>query len=645
MKKRLLSLTLALALYLCLCTIPVAAIGDMASATQSSPISTSNGVFAIIDENDSLWMWGHNSFGQAGNGGVGDSTYRASDIYFGASGKLRPCQTTPVKVLDDVVSVSCGGSHTAAVKKDGSLWMWGLNFQGQLGNGRQSNKVYEEPAFGAIPYQTIPVKVMDGVVAVSCGEDFTGAITADGTLWMWGSNENGQLGNGKMNTDYYIIGVASVLSDTPIKVLENVSAVSCGSDFTAAIKADRTLWMWGSNVSGQLGNGNTGNVTHNFHTYQTRPVQVEKDVISVSCGAKYTATVKSDGSLWTAGDGYMGILGNGQYKGQTDIWFQTGAANAYTSVSCGNGHGIALSENTAYAWGDNTEGQLGTQNRGSQLTSEVVGLYFYYIASPTKVDSLTNNVTAVSCGSGQTIALRADGTVWVWGYNYDKDLGNGGKSNDTNSPGMAIQTLPSQVPNLKAKQPSNVATPTASYTPPDNTVTFADVPEGQYYTEAVNWAVEKGITSGTSKTTFSPNNTCTKGQIITFLWRAKGEPEPEFKNPWFRDTDRGDYYYKATLWALDMGMAKGIGFLEPFGVNQSCTRAQAVLYIWQAEGSPVPSTKANFADVSTNSDYAQAVAWAVQQGITSGTSAKTFSPNATCTRGQIVTFLYRAMGK
>ena len=166
------------------------------------------------------------------------------------------------------------------------------------------------------------------------------------------------------------------------------------------------------------------------------------------------------------------------------------------------------------------------------------------------------------------------------------------------------------------------------------------VKESDYFADAVLWAVEKNITSGTSKTTFSPGETCSKAQILTFLWRANGSPEPTAANP-FTDIKTSDYFYKAALWAAEKGLVSG----STFGTNTDCTRAMTVEYMWKAAGSPAPAGKADFDDVPANADYAQAVAWAVEQEITSGTGGGNFSPAVTCTRGQIVTFLYRAMGK
>lgn len=170
---------------------------------------------------------------------------------------------------------------------------------------------------------------------------------------------------------------------------------------------------------------------------------------------------------------------------------------------------------------------------------------------------------------------------------------------------------------------------------PAKTGGFLDVEQTAYYCGPVLWAVENGITAGTGTTTFSPNVTCTNGQILTFLWRANGEPEPTITNP-FSDISVSDYYYKAALWASAHGLVSG----TIFDADVPCTRAMTVTYLWQLSGSPAVGSS-TFSDTPVNADYAQAIAWAVSQGITSGTGNNQFSPGATCTRGQIVTFLYR----
>ena len=168
---------------------------------------------------------------------------------------------------------------------------------------------------------------------------------------------------------------------------------------------------------------------------------------------------------------------------------------------------------------------------------------------------------------------------------------------------------------------------------------FSDVKTGDYFAEPVLWAVEKGITAGTSATTFSPNTDCSVAQILTFLWRANGSPKSSGSNP-FTDIKSGDYYAEAAVWAYEKGMVSG----STFGGNTPCTRSMAVTYMWKAAGSP-NAGKSGFTDVPANANYAGAVAWAVEQGVTAGTSASTFSPDNVCTRGQIVTFLYRGLAK
>ena len=171
---------------------------------------------------------------------------------------------------------------------------------------------------------------------------------------------------------------------------------------------------------------------------------------------------------------------------------------------------------------------------------------------------------------------------------------------------------------------------------------FLDVPAGAYYEDAVVWAVGKGITSGTNATTFDPNGTCTRAQAVTFLWRAAGSPTPKTKLMPFPDVPVGSYYWNAVLWAIEQGITEGTSYLT-FSPNDSCTRAQIVTFLWRAKGNPAVSGNAPFTDVAPDAYYAAAVTWAEKNGITGGIGHGLFGSNNTCTRAQIVTFLYRAM--
>ena len=169
---------------------------------------------------------------------------------------------------------------------------------------------------------------------------------------------------------------------------------------------------------------------------------------------------------------------------------------------------------------------------------------------------------------------------------------------------------------------------------------FVDVATGSYYEDAVDWAVENGITKGTDDTHFSPDGICTRAQAVTFLWRAAGSPKPETRAMPFTDVPVGSYYYDAVLWAVENGITKGTSDTT-FSPNMTCSRAQIVAFLWRSEKSPAAGTANPFTDVKSTAYYAVAVLWAVKENITEGTTNTTFSPDADCTRAQIVTFLWR----
>ena len=174
-------------------------------------------------------------------------------------------------------------------------------------------------------------------------------------------------------------------------------------------------------------------------------------------------------------------------------------------------------------------------------------------------------------------------------------------------------------------------TPAAPVTP-----VFTDVAETSPFAAAVAWAVEEGITAGTTETTFSPETPCTHNHILTFLWRSSGAPAAKIENP-FPNVDPSGDFGKAAIWAYEQGLVDG----KTFPGAEPCTRAQTMTYLWKLAGSPKTSPTQDFADVAADAPYAQAVAWAVAQGITTGVTETSFAPDAVCSRGQIVTFLHQ----
>ena len=174
---------------------------------------------------------------------------------------------------------------------------------------------------------------------------------------------------------------------------------------------------------------------------------------------------------------------------------------------------------------------------------------------------------------------------------------------------------------------------------------FDDVVEGRYYEAPVAWAVANNITNGMSATEFIPDNPCTRAQVVTFLWRAAGQPQPENTNNPFVDLKAGSFYETAVLWAVESGITNGLDATH-FAPDAPCNRGSVVTFLWRAAGKPQPENTDNpFVDLKAGSFYENAVFWAVENGITNGLDATHFSPDTTCNRGQVVTFLHRAFGE
>ena len=201
------------------------------------------------------------------------------------------------------------------------------------------------------------------------------------------------------------------------------------------------------------------------------------------------------------------------------------------------------------------------------------------------------------------------------------------------NPAFEPQTAVVSLPRLERPTP----------TPAENP--FTDIRESAYYHDPVLWAVANNVTNGTSAATFSPDEGCTRAQVVTFLWRAAGKPDPASSESPFSDVKEGAYYYNAVLWAVENGITNGTSD-KTFSPDETCTRAQIVTFLWRYEEQPAPAGTSNpFADVKPNAYFGSAVLWAVEKGITNGTSATTFDPEDTCTRAQVVTFLYRDIVK
>ena len=183
---------------------------------------------------------------------------------------------------------------------------------------------------------------------------------------------------------------------------------------------------------------------------------------------------------------------------------------------------------------------------------------------------------------------------------------------------------------------------TTSFTPQDELPTFEDVGTEDWFYDAVNWAVGAGVTTGKNKTTFAPYDINTRGEAVTFLWRTSGSPSMGETTP-FDDIDQDGYYYEAVLWAVEKGITKGTS-QSTFSPDDTCTRGQIVTFLWRMAGKPETDATNPFEDVASDAYYYTPVLWAATEGITQGKTETTFSPDEHCNRAEIVTFLYRHLG-
>ncbi|MCS6778048.1 MAG: dockerin type I domain-containing protein [Chloroherpetonaceae bacterium] len=399
-----------------------------------------------------VYAWGNNGLGQLGDGTVTSRSY--------PGGVLAPQE---VSMFTGARAIAVGGAHTLALRRDGTVWAWGNNASGELGDGTTTNRrtpvpvkgpggsgvltgvtalaarsgcsmalrpdgtvwawgrnFYGQLGDGTTTDRSTPVQVrgpnntgfLTDIVAVAPGGNHTVALRSDGTVWAWGDNEYGQLGN---NTTTNRTTPVQVRGPNNTGFLTNVVAVSASLFHTVALRADGTVWTWGSNSHGQLGDGTTTN--------RTTPVQVlGPGVIAVSAGTMHTMALRSDGTIWAWGGNFAGQLGDGttisrrtpvQVRGVNRIGFLTGIR----AIEASNTGSMALGQDgTVYSWGYNEEGRFGIGSYADSTTPVPM-------CGP-EGEGLMTEVIAMGMGHRHSTVLRADGTLWSCGYNQQGQLGN-----------------------------------------------------------------------------------------------------------------------------------------------------------------------------------------------------------------------------
>ena len=348
--------------------------------------------YALLDQyiGDTLWSWGYNGEGLLG---TNDTTTRSTPV-------------TTLLGTTNWKSIACGNNHTVALKTDGTLWSWGYNGEGQLGTNDTRTR-------------STPVTIFLGGTnwkSIACGRLHTIAIKTDGTLWSWGYNFYGNLGD---NTRTY--------RSTPVTTLlggTNWKSIASQRYHTVALKTDGTLWSWGYNQFGQLGNFSSGSTAS-----RSTPVTTllgGNNWKSIASGYAYTVALKTDGTLWTWGENFNGQLGvNDTTTRSTPVTTLLGGTN-WKSIASGYGHILAIkTDGTLWCWGLNGYGNLGvndTTYRSTPVTTLLGG----------------TNWKSISCGDKRhIIALKTDGTLWSWGDNFYGQLG----TNDRITRSTPVTTL------------------------------------------------------------------------------------------------------------------------------------------------------------------------------------------------------------
>ena len=349
--------------------------------TQDGYTYSFDDVFVPADlfRDGNLWTWGVGTNGQLGNAAITN-------------------RSTPVTTFTGATNwkqVSASDDHTAAIKTDGTLWTWGRNYGGALGNNSATDT-------------STPVTTFAGGTnwkQVSCGQNTTAAIKTDGTLWTWGYGGTGQIGNNAISN-----------RATPVTTFAggtNWKQVNGGRFHTAAIKTDGTLWTWGLGNTGQLGNAAITNRSTPVTTFAggTNWKQVITNGDSLATG--HTAAIKTDGTLWVWGSALQGRLGNGTTTGDISTPVTTFAGgNNWKQSSAGSFHIAAIkTDGTLWSWGFGNSGRL-----GNAVTTNV--------STPVTTFAGGTNWKQVDCGGFHTAAIKTDGTLWTWGLGNSGQLGN-----------------------------------------------------------------------------------------------------------------------------------------------------------------------------------------------------------------------------
>ena len=349
-----------------------------------------------LREDRTVWAWGKNDNGQLGDGTTTDNA-----------------AVVKVSGLSEITDIAGGYEHSLALRDDGTVWAWGNNSSGQLGDGTTTDKTTAVQASG-----------LGEIKAIMSGYYHSLALKTDGTVWAWGSNDYGQLGDGTTTDKTTAVQVSG---------LSGITATAGGGSHSLSLKKDGTVWAWGDDYYGQLGDG-----IQPYVPYITTAVQLngQSGITAIAGGYSHSLALKKDGTVWAWGNNDYGQLGDGTEIDRATV-VQVSGLSGITAIAGGYSHSLALkNDGTVWAWGSNDYGQLGDGSRADKKTAvQVSGL---------------SGITAISGGYYHSLALKNDGTVWAWGNNDNGQLGDGTTMYATTAVQVSEQNEPSGLSRITA---------------------------------------------------------------------------------------------------------------------------------------------------------------------------------------------------
>ena len=492
----------------------------------------------------------------------------------------------------------CAGEHSLALKSDGSLWAWGINTYGAIGDGTTSGRLVPTP----IGTDTDWALVAEGAYC-------SFALKSDGSLWAWGHNASGQLGDGT-TTDRLV----------PTRIGTDVDwvAVAGGLAFSLALKSDGSLWAWGYNEGGRLGDGTTTN-----RPTPTR-IGTDRDWVRISAGSGYCLALKSDGSLWAWGSNLRGQLGDGTTT-EAHTPTRVGTDTDWVTVACGPDHSLALkSDGTLWAWGNNVKGELGDDTTIERRV-------------PTRIGTGTTWISVAAGGfggdnGGVSLGLRSDGSLAAWGYGRHGELGDDGRA-DRLTPVVVF-------PSTKFPGAGGISLSDISSSP---------------YKAAIDRLAAAGIIAGFADGTFRPSDPVTRQQFAKMIVLTGGYPVSEADVCPFTDVAKSG---PTTLYPdnyIAVCAAKGITTgTSPttFNPTGKITRYQVVsMVVRMADNlqpgllATPPATWSGNATWAANPTHGANAARAEYNGLLTGLDLATLAPTGNMSRGEVAQVLHNLLGK